>query len=265
MALRVRNDLYGLDTRINTTEISRTSQMVSRLTGIIVQPNKAIVGANAFAHESGIHVDGMLKSRNTYEIMTPESVGRAGSKMVLGRHSGRHGFTVRCEELGFELDDQQINGAYEQFLLLADKKKEVFDEDIIALLEDELADVPETFHLDYLQCSAGTQTLPSATVRIIHGDQILQEASWGDGPVDATYNAITQATGTDVELENYSIRALTGSSEALGEAILRISHHGRTFIGRGVSTDIIEASAKAYIAALNRMMARSENDKSQKQ
>jgi 2-isopropylmalate synthase len=192
--------------------------------------------------------------------MTPESVGRSGSKIVLGRHSGRHGFKARCIALGFELDEQQLNNIYEQFLQLADKKKEVFDEDIIALLEDELADVPETFHLDYLQCSAGTRTLPSATVRIIRQGKVLQEAAWGDGPVDATYNAITKATGLDVKLENYSIRALTGSSEAQGEAILRIRHQDKVFVGRGVSTDIIEASAKAYVSALNRMLAKT-NDK----
>lgn len=267
MAIKVRQDLYGLDTQIKTTEIYRTSQLVSRLMGIVVQPNKAIVGANAFAHESGIHVDGMLKNRSTYEIMTPESVGVTASKMVLGRHSGRHGFKARCEELGFELDDQQLQRGYEIFLELADKKKEVFDDDIVALLEDEITEIPEIFRLDYLQCSAGTGTLPSATVRILRKgqdqddqDEVLQEAAWGDGPVDATYNAIREATGLDVELENYSIRSVTGSSEALGEAILRIRYQGKVYAGRGVSTDIIEASAKAYVNALNHMMARGNND-----
>jgi len=259
MAMRTRQDVFAVDTRIKAEEIWRSSQLVCRLMGWDIQANKAIVGANAFAHESGIHVDGLLKDRRTYEIMTPESVGRTGSKMVLGRHSGRHGFKSRCVELGFELDEQQLRNAYEEFLKLADKKKEIFDEDIVALLEDEFADVPETFHLDYLQCSAGTGTLPNATVRIIRQGKVLQEAAWGDGPVDATYNAITKATGLNVTLENYSIRALTGSSEALGEAVLRIRDHGQVFVGRGVSTDIIEASAKAYVAALNRMMSRGNN------
>ena len=257
MAIETRKDILKCSTGIKTEELYRTSRLVSRLMGIQVQPNKAIVGANAFAHESGIHVDGLLKHRSTYEIMTPESVGVPKSKMVLGRHSGRHGLKARCEELGFELDEQQLQGIYEKFTELADKKKEVFDEDIIALIDDEITALPEIFHLDYLQCSSGTGTLPSATVRIVRGEQILQEAAWGDGPVDATYNAITKATGLKVELENYSIRAVTGSSEALGEAILRIRYEGKVFVGRGVSTDIIEASAKAYISALNHMMARS--------
>jgi len=256
MAIKVRKDVFGVDTQIKTTEIHRSSQLVSRLMGIAVQPNKAIVGANAFAHESGIHVDGLLKHRSTYEIMTPESVGLTESKMVLGRHSGRHGFKARCEDLGFALQENQLQDAYERFLELADKKKEVFDEDIIALLDDEMADAYETFRLDYLQCSSGTGTLPSATVRIVKKDEVLQEAAWGDGPVDATYNAISKATGMAPELENYSIRAVTGSSEALGEATLRIRHEGKVFVGRGVSTDIIEASARAYISALNHMMVK---------
>ena len=255
MAIRTRKDLFKVDTRINTTEIYRTSRLVSRLMGIPVQPNKAIVGANAFAHESGIHVDGMLKNRSTYEIMTPESVG-VRSKMVVGRHSGRHGFKVRCEELGFELNEEQLTVVYTKFMELADKKKEVFDEDIVAILDDELADIPETFRLEYMHCSSGTGTLPSATVRILRGDEVLQEAAWGDGPVDAAYRAISKATGMNPELENYNIRAVTHSSEALGEAVLRIRQDDKTYGGRGVSTDIIEASAKAYISALNHLMAR---------
>ena len=254
MSIKTRRDVFGVDTGIVTTEIYRTSQLVSRLMAWPMQANKAIVGANAFAHESGIHVDGLLKNRGTYEIMTPESVGVTESRMVLGRHSGRHGFRTRCVELGFDLADEQLNHAYESFMALADKKKEVFDEDIVALLAGEMGAEAETFRLDYLQCSSGTGTLPSATVRIIRGDEVLQEAAWGDGPVDATYNAISKATGLSPELENYSIRAVTGSSEALGEAALRIRHEGKMFVGRGVSTDIIEASAKAYVSALNHMM-----------
>jgi len=257
MSIKVRKDIFGVDTRIKTTEIYRTSQMVSRLMGIVVQPNKAIVGDNAFAHESGIHVDGLLKDRTTYEIMMPESVGVPSSKIVLGRHSGRHGFKARCEKLGFELNDEQLQKVYEKFMELADKKKEVFDEDIIALLEDDMGEIAKAFELEYLQCSSGTGTVPSATVKIKTGaGEILQEAAWGDGPVDATYNAITKAVKIEPELENYSIRAVTGSSEALGEAILRINYKGKTATGRGVSTDIIEASAKAYISALNNVMAR---------
>ena len=257
MAIKTRRDVFQCDTKINTPEIYRTSQLVSRLMGLEVQVNKAIVGANAFSHESGVHQDGFLKERTTYEIMTPESVGVPKSTIVLGRHSGRHGFKARCEELGFELANTQLDSAYEQFLKLADKKKEIFDEDIIALLDDEITEDIEMFKLDYLHCAAGTGTLPSATVRIIKGDEILQEAAWGDGPVDAAYNAIRKATKIDVKLEHYSIRALTSSSEAQGEAVLRIRHDDKVFVGRGVSTDIIEASAKAYISALNRMTAKS--------
>ena len=263
MAIKTRRDLFGVDTTINTQEIYRTSRLVSRLMGIPVQPNKAIVGANAFAHESGIHVDGLLKDRRTYEIMTPESVGLPGSRMVLGRHSGRHGFKIRCAELGFDLREEQVGPAYERFCELADKKKEVFDEDIAALLADEFTEVKPTFVLEYCHCLAGTGTLPSATVRIIRGEEVLQEAAWGDGPVDAMYNAISKATGINVELKNYQIRAVTESSEALGEAVLHIGFEGKTYVGRGVSTDIIEASAKAYVNALNHMMARATSGKRQ--
>ncbi|MBN1844961.1 MAG: 2-isopropylmalate synthase [Sedimentisphaerales bacterium] len=257
MAMKVRKDLAKVDTAIVTRELYPTSRLVSRLMGIPVQPNKAIVGANAFAHESGIHVDGLLKDRSTYEIMTPESVGVPGSRMVLGRHSGRHGFKARCSELGIELNDTQIQQAYEKFLELADKKKEVFDEDIVALLEDEFETIPQMFRLEFLQCASGTGTIPSATVRISREGEMLQEAAWGDGPVDATYNAIRKATGIDVKLERYNIRAVTESSEALGEAILHIRSGEKVYVGRAVSTDIIEASAKAYISALNHMLARS--------
>ena len=259
MAIKTRRDVFNVDTGINTTEIYRASQLVARLMGWVIQANKAIVGANAFAHESGIHVDGMLKDRRTYEIMTPESVGLTGSKMVLGRHSGRHGFKARCAELGFGLNEEQLTQAFEQFLQLADKKKEVFDDDIVALLADELALGGEMFRLDYLQVSSGTGTLPTATVRIIREDQVLQEAAYGDGPVDAAFRAISKATGLAPKLENYTIRAVTESSEALGEAVLRVREGGRIFVGRGISTDIIEASAKAYVSALNHMMVTANN------
>ena len=260
MAMKVRHDLSQVETGIVTKELYPTSRLVSRLMGMPVQPNKAIVGANAFAHASGIHQDGVLKKSITYEIMTPESVGVPGSRMVLDRHSGRHAFKARCAELGIELSDEMLNQAFETFKDLADKKKEVFDEDIIALLEDEFENIPQVFHLEYLQCAAGTGTIPSATVRISKEGQILQEAAWGDGPVDATYNAIRQATGIDVKLETYSIRAVTESSEALGEAVLHIRSGDKVFVGRGISTDIIEASAKAYISALNHMMARTNGN-----
>jgi len=245
-----------LATNINTKEIYRTSQMVSRLTGFVIQPNKAVVGANAFAHEAGVHVDGILKERTTYEIMTPESIGLGSSRMVLGRHTGRHGFTDRCKQLGFKLTETEIEQAYQRFLEIADKKKEVFDEDVAAIINDEIRIVVEKiYELEYLHVVSGTGTLPTASVKIKTKGETKQAAACGDGPVDAAYEAIREATGQSPKLESYSIRAVTGGKEALGEATVKITDDGRTYIGRGVSTDIIEASAKAYIDAINRMVS----------
>ncbi|OHB64776.1 MAG: 2-isopropylmalate synthase [Planctomycetes bacterium RBG_13_62_9] len=261
MAIRTRADFFsqaakdGLYTNIDTKEIFRTSQLVSQLTGFVIQPNKAIVGANAFAHESGIHVDGILKERTTYEIMTPETIGLVGSRMVLGRHTGRHGFAERCKQLGYKLTKDEVEQAYQRFLEIADKKKEVFDADVAAIVNDEIRVVEQIYQLEYLHVSSGTGTLPTASVRMRIKDQTRLAATFGDGPVDAAYEAIRQATGLSPKLENYSIRAVTSGKEALGEATVRICDNGRTFIGRGVSTDIIEASAKAYVDAINRMVA----------
>ena len=221
----------------------------------MVQPNKAIVGANAFAHESGIHVDGILKERTTYEIMTPETIGLVGSRMVLGRHTGRHGFADRCKQLGYKLSKDEIERAYQRFLEVADKKKEVFDADIAAIVNDEVRIVEQVYILDYLHVASGTGTLPTASVKMRTRDQTKIAVAFGDGPVDAAYEAIRQATGLTPKLEEYAIRAVTSGTEALGEATVRIRENGRTFIGRGVSTDIIEASAKAYVDAINRMVA----------
>jgi 2-isopropylmalate synthase len=261
MAIRTRADFFsqaardGLYTNINTKEISRTSQLVSQLTGFVVQPNKAIVGANAFAHEAGIHVDGVLKERTTYEIMTPETIGLVGSRMVLGRHTGRHGFAERCKQLGYKLSKDEVEQAYQRFLEVADKKKEVFDADVAAIVNDVIRVVEQVYVMEYLHVASGTGTLPTASVRMRFKGEARLAAAFGDGPVDAAYEAIRQATGLSPELENYSIRAVTSGKEALGEATVRIRDDGRTFIGRGVSTDIIEASAKAYVDAINRMVA----------
>jgi 2-isopropylmalate synthase len=257
MAIHTRADFFkecGARTGIKTTEIYRTSQLVSRLSGFVIQPNKAIVGANAFAHEAGVHVDGILKERSTYEIMTAETIGLGKSRMVLGRHSGRHGFANRCKQLGFKLTKDELEHAYLLFLGIADKKKEVFDEDIAAIINDEIHIVEQVYVLEYLHVACGTGTLPTASVKIRTKDQTMQAAACGDGPVDAAYEAIREATGLSPKLENYSIRAVTGGKEALGEATVRITEDGRSHIGRGVSTDIIEASAKAYIDAINRMV-----------
>ena len=261
MALHTRADFFNIGktdenpTNINTKEIYRTSQMVSRLTGFAIQPNKAIVGANAFAHESGIHVDGILKERSTYEIMTPETIGLGGSKMVLGRHTGKHGFEDRCKQLGYRLSKSQLEEAYERFSDIADKKKEIFDEDIAAIINDEIHTVEQVYKLIYLHVSSGSGTLPTASVKIQTKDGIELAAAWGDGPVDAAYEAIRKATGKSPKLEKYSIRAVTGGKEALGETTVKISHNNQMYMGRGASTDIIEASAKAYVDAINRMVA----------
>jgi len=268
MGIHTRPDFFssysesGVELNINTKELFRTSQLVSQLTGFLIQPNKAIVGANAFAHEAGIHVDGILKERSTYEIMTPETIGLSGSRMVLGRHTGRHGFADRCKQLGFKLDEQETEHAYERFLEIADKKKEVFDEDIAAIINEEIHVVEHTYDLQYLHVASGTGTLPTASVKIVFEDKVHQAAACGDGPVDAAYEAIREATGLSPKLENYSIRAVTGGKEALGEATVRIADDGKKFVGRGISTDIIEASAKAYVDAINRMVA-ARNTKSE--
>jgi len=269
MAIHTRTDFFekeglqGLTTNINTKEIYRTSQLVSRLTGFVLQPNKAIVGANAFAHEAGVHVDGVLKERTTYEIIKPETIGLGGSRMVLGRHTGRHGFAERCKQLGFKLTDEELERAYQRFLEIADKKKEVFDEDIAAIINDEIrVPVVQTYELKYLHVACGTGTLPTASVKIRIKEEVKQAAACGDGPVDAAYEAIRQATGLSPKLENYSIKAVTSGKEALGETTVRINEAGRTYIGRGVSTDIIEASAKAYIDAINRMVAAQNKEQS---
>jgi 2-isopropylmalate synthase len=270
MAIHTRPDFFGgstmlttgkgmskpLTTNINTKQIYKTSQLVSRLTGFVIQPNKAIVGANAFAHESGVHVDGVLKERKTYEIMTPETIGLAGSRMVLGRHTGRHGFTDRCKKLGYKLTKDEIEQAYQRFTQVADKKKEVFDEDLVAIIDDEVRAVEHTFELEYMRVLIETGVSPKAVVKIKSKEGVKEAESEGDGPVDAAYNAIREATGYSPTLESYSIRAVTSGKEALGEAMVKIKTDSRTFTGRGISTDIIEASAKAYIDAINRMVGR---------
>jgi 2-isopropylmalate synthase len=269
MTIHTRSDFFaqaaadGLSTNINTKEIYRTSQLVSQRTGFVIQPNKAVVGANAFAHEAGIHVDGILKERSTYEIMKPETIGLGGSRMVLGRHTGRHGFTERCKELGYKLTKQELELAYQRFVEIADKKKEVFDEDVAAIISDEIRIVEKVCDLEYLHVACGTGTLPTASVKMKVRGEVKMAAAYGDGPVDAAYEAIREATGLSPKLESYSIRAVTSGKEALGEATVKITEacpepgrrDGRTFIGRGISTDIIEASAKAYVDAINRMLA----------
>ena len=254
MAIRTRGDYFGLCTDIQTREIYPTSRLVSRLMGIAPPPNKAIVGANAFAHSSGIHQDGVLKKRNTFEIMSPQDVGLDDTKIVLTARSGRHALRHRLGELGYQLPQEDLNRAYERFLDLADKKKEIYDEDLVAIVGDEIRDIPEKYKLEYIHTISGTGTVPSATVRLlIDGEQEAQEAAWGDGPVDAAYRAIDRASGTSAKVSEYAIRAITGGAEALGEVTVRLSENSRHTTGHGASTDIIEASVKAYLDALNRL------------
>jgi 2-isopropylmalate synthase len=264
MAIKTRKDFFGLETRINTKELYRTSRMTSEMLGISVPPNKAVVGANAFAHSSGIHVDGFLKDPLTYEIMKPQDVGSPQSTVVLTARTGRHGLKHRLNELGYKVSDTQLEQLYVRFLEIADKKAEVFDEDIAALVNDQMRTVEPVFELQYLHVACGTGTLPTASVKIkIKGkDEPKTAAACGDGPVDAAYEAIKTATGQSPKLDLYSIKAVTGGKEALGEAIVKvIDEDGVRFTGRGISTDIIEASAKAYIDAINRMVGRPENRK----
>lgn len=254
MALNVRKDLYKYYTGIVTTEIYNTSKMVSGFTGIIVQPNKAIVGENAFAHESGIHQDGMLKSRETYEIMTPETVGVTKTKIVLGRHSGKHGLKARLQELGYNISEEELVKIYDSFTDLADKKKEVYDDDLRVLMGDEIHKQEEFYDLVTLQVNAGSTSIPTATVVIKNHDKEYTDSSPGDGPVDALFNAIDRALNIQPKVESYQVRSVTSGREALGEVFIRIRAGENSFTGRGVSTDIIEASAKAYLQAINQQV-----------
>jgi 2-isopropylmalate synthase len=254
MALKTRNDFYKLDTRIDATKIHPTSRMVSSLTGLVVQRNKAIVGQNAFAHESGIHQDGILKFRETYEIMSAESVGVPQNTLVLGKHSGRHAFKNRTVELGYQLDNEQLEVAFNKFKTLADKKKEVFDEDIEALIDDQLEVEQQVWSLQGLQVTAGSNTIPTATVVLKDTNgELVTDASVGDGPVDAIYSAIQRMTGVTSKLLDYRIRAVSRGKEAQGEVQIELEHSGKTIRGRGLSTDILEASALAYLSAINRL------------
>ena len=274
MALYTRRHIYGLETGIDTTQITRISRTVSNYTGMIVQPNKAIVGANAFAHEAGIHQDGMLKNKSTYEIMLPETVGLHRSRLVLGKHSGRHALKVRLAELDFEVDDEELKVIFKRFKDLADKKKIVSDADLEALVEDQLYQAQEIYKLDGLQVACGTIGLPTATVRLVGPNGNLHiQAALGTGPVDAAYKAIDEVVKMPNTLLEFHIHAVTEGIDAIGEVTVRLEPengsipertspqsgevHKRTFGGYGAHTDIIVAGAKAYLAALNKLLVAS--------
>jgi len=262
MALKTREAMFMLETNIDTTQIIRTSRMVSNYTGMLVQPNKAIVGANAFAHEAGIHQDGMLKHHSTYEIMTPDMVGLNQSKLVLGKHSGRHAFRNRLQELGYELSDEQLQEAFARFKEVADKKKEITDADLEAIVFDNLSRAEEFFKLEALQVACGTAGMPTASIRIVdqQGHESL-ESQIGVGPVDAVYSAIDRVVDLKVNLLEYRVHAVTEGVDAQGEVSVRIAlgeanqPDYRTFGGYAANPDVIVASAKAYMAALNRAYA----------
>ncbi len=256
MAIKTRKDRFrGISTGVRSQQIAKTSRLVSRLSGMVVQPNKAIVGDNAFAHEAGIHVHGVLSDSRTYEIMKPADVGWTESKIVLGRHSGKHGLRMRASKLGYQLSDDELARLYGEFIKLADKKKEVYDDDLAALIEEALVDVPETYRLDYLNITSGNRTVPTATVRLVKGEAVLQDASTGDGPVDAAYKTIDRIAKVKCRLLDFSLRSVTSGKDALGEVAVRLRSGSVETTGRGTSTDIIEASAKAYLNALNRLIA----------
>jgi 2-isopropylmalate synthase len=221
--------------------------------GMAVLPNKAVVGSNAFSHSSGIHVDGFLKDRETYEIMRPEDIGLAASRVVLTARTGRHGLRDRLEKLGFKLAKDELDATYHRFLQVADKKQEVFDEDLMAILHDEIHPVAEIYHLEYLHAYSGTAAIPTATVRVKVGDEVKEGASVGDGPVDAVCKAISAVTGTSAILIRYEIRAVTSGTEAMGEVTVQLEQGGGRVMGRGASTDVIEASAKAFVDGLNKL------------
>ncbi len=253
MAIHTRQRQLGLTTGINTKEIYPTSRLVSLVTGIVVQPNKAIVGANAFAHESGIHQDGLLKNRLTYEIMDPEQIGLSSSRLVMGKHSGRHAFSKRVEELGFDLTEEEIERLFKRFKELADKRKEILDEDIEALVAEEILRVPDIYKLEYLNVVSGTVAVPTATVKLRIRGKEVQSAGFGVGPIDATFNTIAKMIGTRSKLLRFSVNSISGGMDAQGEVTVRLEEDGIVALGKGADPDIITASAKAYINGLNRL------------
>lgn len=253
MAIATRGKVLQLATGINRAEIFSTSRLVSMITGIVVQPNKAIVGANAAAHGAGIHVDGVLKQPLTYEIFKPQEVGISQSSLNLGKHSGRAGLKQRLHEMGYELNGKDLDRLFAAFKVLADKKKEVFNEDLEALVADEILRIPVRWRLDYLNVGSGTVTVPTATVRIDDGYEIRQDFGSGVGPVDAVYNTIKKITGTDPNLVKFAIESVTGGLDAQGEVTVRLEENGHTVIGKGSDPDILVASAKAFLNGLNRL------------
>ncbi len=253
MTLHTRRNILPYTTGIHTEHIHPISRLVSMITGLPVQPNKAIVGANAFAHEAGIHQDGMLKNPMTYEIMKPETVGLNRNALVLGKHSGRHALRAHLKDLGYDLSDEELDTVFVRFKELADKKKHVVDEDLEAIISEGILRAADIFRLDYLHVTAGTTVLPMASVRLLINGRPVHDAGYGNGPIDAAFNAIAKLTGTHSELLRFAISALTGGTDAQGEVTVRLGENGLVALGKGADPDIITASAKAYINGLNRL------------
>ncbi|TDX50935.1 2-isopropylmalate synthase [Orenia marismortui] len=253
LSLNTRYDYFDDQTSLNLKEIARTSRLVSHLTGMEIQPNKAIVGKNAFAHESGIHQDGVIKERTTYEIMDATTIGLEENKIVLGKHSGRHAFRQKLEELGYELSQEELNSAFKRFKNLADKKKEITGFDLEAIMEDEISQVEQIYQINLLQVTS-SPGLATATVQLEKDGQKVNESACSEGgPIDAIYEAMNRITGLDCKLNDYQIDSVTSGKDALGEVIVKLEHESKLYVGRGISTDIIEASAKAYNNAINRI------------
>lgn len=252
MTLRTRRNYFDADTVIKSEEIHRTSRLVTRITGIAVQPNKAIVGANAFAHESGIHQDGLLKEKTTYEIIDPSSIGLHSTEIILGKHSGRHAFRSKLNELGYTLTDEELNIAFDRFKALAEQKKEVFDEDIETLITDQVLKIPETYSLLNFNVECGLNKKSHVYLKMKMGETTVEQESEGVGPVDAAYEAIKSATKTSSTLHKYQVKGITGGTDALGEVTVYLDVENTRIMGYGASNDVIVASARAYINALNK-------------
>jgi 2-isopropylmalate synthase len=262
MALHTRKDILNCDTRIITHEIMRSSNLLTRITGVKVQPNKAIVGENAFAHESGIHQHGMMKNKETYEIMTPESVGLTTNTMVLGKHSGKHAFRNRLKELGYDVTDAELETAFAKFKAVADKKKTVYDRDIEAILAKESVQVPKTYTTERFVITSGNTITSTATIMLVREGKRIEKVARGDGPIDAAFKAIEKIVGRELQLEDYKLESVTEGQDALGDALVKIKGvDGLIYSGRGLSTDIIEATIFAYVNAVNKMIYQESQNK----
>ncbi|HAM39565.1 MAG: 2-isopropylmalate synthase [Elusimicrobia bacterium RIFOXYC2_FULL_34_12] len=254
MSLYVRKNFFNVYTDIKTSEISKTSKLVSSLTGMVIQPNKAIVGSNAFAHEAGIHQHGVLAKATTYEIMTPQSIGLKSSELVLGKHSGRHAFEKKVKELGFRLAQKEFEKAFNDFKALADKKKNIYDEDIEAIVENEISREKQIYELESIFITSGSAVRPLAKIKLRKDGKFFSAEASGDGPVDSAYKAIEEIIAQRFKLIDYSLKSVSIGKDAVGEAMVKVEYKGMVYLGRGTSTDVIEASVKAFLSAINRIL-----------